>query len=292
MSWFSYRIGKKKHPESLQWESMDDGLRKALWNAVFVFMERIYQGGQSGYFFRELWLGFFNEPLDEIPVHPVPSPGVDPYDFDAVARDLKRKILRAWAYNEVYDFLEFLSVYCTKHGPVDYDGFESRINQILESHKSAYRLRKRLITPITDEYELSAIDEALADARDPFGGARKHLADALRMLSDRENPDYRNSIKESISAIESAARIITGKKKATLPDAFKVLECHIDIHPALKVAYDKLYAYTSDEEGLRHAMMDEPNISFEDAKYMLVSCAAFLNYLIAKYQKGRGTQAP
>jgi len=28
--------------------------------------------------------------------------------------------------------------------------------------------------------------------------------------------------------------------------------------------------------------MDEPNLTFDDAKYMLVSCSAFVNYLKAK----------
>jgi hypothetical protein len=38
----------------------------------------------------------------------------------------------------------------------------------------------------------------------------------LQKLADRENPDYRNSIKESISAVESAAQEITGDTGATL----------------------------------------------------------------------------
>ncbi|MGQ9708742.1 MAG: AbiJ-NTD4 domain-containing protein, partial [bacterium] len=31
--------------------------------------------------------------------------------------------------------------------------------------------------------------------------------------------------------------------------------------------------------------LDEPNLSFEDAKFMLVSCSAFINYLITKAAK-------
>jgi hypothetical protein len=46
-----------------------------------------------------------------------------------------------------------------------------------------------------------------------------------------------------------------------------------------------MYGYTSDAQGIRHALMDEPNLSFEDAKFMLVSCSAFVNYLIAKAAK-------
>ena len=43
-----------------------------------------------------------------------------------------------------------------------------------------------------------------------------------------------------------------------------------------------MYAYTSDEDGIRHAILDETVIDIADAKYMIVACSAFSNYLVAK----------
>ena len=40
-----------------------------------------------------------------------------------------------------------------------------------------------------------------------------------------------------------------------------------------------------DEKGIRHAGIDFVNAPAEDAKYMLVSCSAFVNYLIEKWSK-------
>ena len=57
------------------------------------------------------------------------------------------------------------------------------------------------------------------------------------------------------------------------------------MHPALEKAFISMYGYTSDEHGIRHALMDEPSLGFEDAKFMLVSCAGFVNYLRAKVAK-------
>ena len=58
------------------------------------------------------------------------------------------------------------------------------------------------------------------------------------------------------------------------------------IHPAMENAFTSLYGYTSDEGGIRHAEgLFESNVTFEEAKYMLVSCCAFVNYLIAEYGK-------
>ena len=43
-----------------------------------------------------------------------------------------------------------------------------------------------------------------------------------------------------------------------------------------------MYGYTNDAEGIRHSLLDEANLRFEDAKYMVVTCSAFVNYLVAK----------
>jgi hypothetical protein len=67
--------------------------------------------------------------------------------------------------------------------------------------------------------------------------------------------------------------------------ALAAIEKKTTLHPSLKEAFQKLYGYTSDAQGIRHALMDEPNLDIEDAKFMLVSCSAFVNYLIVKAQK-------
>ena len=47
-------------------------------------------------------------------------------------------------------------------------------------------------------------------------------------------------------------------------------------------AFNMLYGYTSDANGIRHAgNIGGPSSTFEEAKFMLVSCSAFVNYLIA-----------
>jgi hypothetical protein len=61
-----------------------------------------------------------------------------------------------------------------------------------------------------------------------------------------------------------------------------VLEKHQTIHKAIKSGFGSIYGYTSNAGGIRHALIDEPNITFIDAKFMLVACSAFVNYLIGK----------
>ena len=124
------------------------------------------------------------------------------------------------------------------------------------------------------------LETALADSR--FAGVAAYLQRALDHYAYRENPDYRNSIKESISAVENMARIVSGKPKALLGDALKEIEKKRLMHKALKDALTRLYGYTSDSDGIRHAMLDEPKLTQADAQYFLLSCTSFVNYLKAR----------
>ena len=59
-------------------------------------------------------------------------------------------------------------------------------------------------------------------------------------------------------------------------DALKKIQ---NMHPAMQRAFAQLYGYTSDASGIRHSLVDEPKISYADAKFMLVACSAFISYL-------------
>jgi hypothetical protein len=61
----------------------------------------------------------------------------------------------------------------------------------------------------------------------------------------------------------------------------KMLSGKIRMHPALEKAFVALYGYTSDEGGVRHALLGEEKVSGSEARFMLVACSAFINYVIA-----------
>ena len=97
-------------------------------------------------------------------------------------------------------------------------------------------------------------------------------------LAQRPQPDYRNSIKESISAVEATARLVTGDPKLTLSKALNELEKHVPIHPALKAACGNLYGYASDEQGVRHGAAQHAATGLGEAKLMLVAGTSSLVY--------------
>lgn len=203
------------------------------------------------------------------------------YDLDTLSQfkhaysregdyEILKKTFFSCEWFAVYDFIEFLIQ--------DSDTFLDtevlkQLNAVLEKEKAAYRIVGKEVVEITDRNEIKAIEDALSH---PDAPVREHIRAALVMLSDRENPDYRNSIKESISAVEATCRLVTNLKTATLGDALKKIP---DLHPALQKSFLALYGFTSDASGVRHSLLEESNLTYADAKFMLASCSVFVSYL-------------
>ena len=119
-------------------------------------------------------------------------------------------------------------------------------------------------------------------------GASTHLRHAADHINARQYPD---AITDCIHAVESVARIIDPKSSTTLGPALHSLE-QADVlnHPALKQAFLNLYGYTSDEQGLRHALLDKDaaDVGLEEAVFMFGACASFAAYLTQKHRQASG----
>lgn len=280
MQTFSQRIGMKPIKTRLSLEGMDAELQHSLWSAFLEYIFNDLNDTVDHYigwdnkltmFCKQLWMDFFKFPVDSLHT----------YDDGRVRKNLVCQEIRKWYYNsEWYEKLDFIE-FCA--GSTD-DArlFVAVCNTFLSREVSAYRIIGKYVVQINSEEEIAEIEETL-NVGDNFTPARKHLQTALQLLSDRKNPDFRNSIKESISAVEALGKIVTGEKNATLGDSLKVIEKKYPLHESLKKAFSALYGYTSDSGGIRHSLKDEvTDLKFEDAKFMLVACSAFINYLIAK----------
>ena len=276
MPLFSQRKGITPLTKSIQRETIDDDLKNRLWSALKLAVwdhwaprDRVMgiqpeDGKRVELVVKLLWLHYFKLPIDTLPAFDSGHP--------KSAYEIIREHFFTGEWWETYDVLEFL----IKATPDDWkDTFKNYTNGFLEAENAAYRVVNDEIVEITDEHELETIETALDKG---IKQSRVHLSRALELLADRKQPDYRNSIKESISAVESACQIVSGKSKATLGDCIKAIRKSGTIHPAFEQALLKLYGYTSDEGGIRHALTETSNDpSYSDAKFMLVSCASFIS---------------
>lgn len=160
--------------------------------------------------------------------------------------------------------------------------FIENLNSAFVRLNFAYRIIEGKIVEITSEQEIKTIETAIDNSA---RNIKMHLNRALELYAQRPDGDYRNSIKESISAVEAFCREKTGEN--TLGKALNKLEKNGIVFPdVLKTAFEKLYAYTNQPDaGIRHALMDDTGVytpKAEEAIFMLVSCSAFINYLNKK----------
>ncbi|MEW6048379.1 MAG: AbiJ-NTD4 domain-containing protein [Bacillota bacterium] len=260
---FSRRIGKTPVRTALQVDSMDQALRNSLWNVLyrFLFNREEWEPYED---IMDLWEHFFKQPIDSVP-------GETPKAIAAI-----RKWFFECPWYLAYDFVEFAATLVKS--PRD---FYRACNVVLEREASGYRFLNGILTPIADQIDIQNIETAIGKTGSlGMEPVQRHLESALRLLSDRRSPDYRNSIKEAISAVEAMARLISGDPKAQLAKALDILGARIGLHGALKKGFQALYGWTGHEQGIRHAMTDQPTVEFEDALYMLGACSAFVHYLL------------
>ncbi|QXG80053.1 AbiJ-NTD4 domain-containing protein [Rhodospirillum rubrum] len=265
---FSEINGFSQKRLELQIDSMDCALRNALWNVLFLYLfNNPYRYNSTVYlktdFNSALWIYFFKERIDEFPSN---------VEF---VQYVKNSLLHGEFYL-FYDLIDFVlegGYFCKGS-----DLFIGACNKALKKEMSGWRIVGQKITKITSEEEIDCVNSSIeAFPKDPVA---IHLQTAIGFLSDRESPDYRNSMKESISAVESVCRCISGKK--TFQSALNEIQnMGIIRHSALRDGLNKIYAYTSDENGVRHNLTDNPNVDFDDAKFMLVMCSAFINFIRA-----------
>ena len=271
---FLQRMGLAPTSKSIQIDSMDNDLRNGLKNMFVIYATKpIYANYPSwqDHFNNRFWMDYFKLT-------------VDTFQFS----DMKKRInyiFENGKWYEVYALVEFTAEILSQL-PLSASDYTMNCNKVMEREFSGYRFIGNVIAPITNDNEVKEIDLAITNSKQSvlMKGVNIHLEDALRKLSDKKSPDYRNSIKESISGIESVVKVIAGNN-GTLVDAFKTVKGKIKIHSQLEAGFKNLYYYTSDSDGIRHALMEDSNCDFEDAKYMLVSSSAFINYLIVKADK-------
>lgn len=283
MASFAERVGKRTQRSITQTDDLDTDTRTELWN-VFVTLREIFReaGRRSNWdneteknLINAVWAWEFKQARDEMK-----SEG-------QVWALMKKRILEGEWY-DVLDLIEetvkYLNRYAERYTNDLDDSTVEAFNNRFEHFLVGYRFIGHEITPIDTSAEAEAVSAAL-EMVTSIAGARHHLERATELLADRENHDYPNSVKESISAVEAVIKTITGPKDDLAAGLKRLEEAGLKIHPALKGAWLKMYGWTSDEDGIRHAGIEAADVDQALAKYALVTCSAFVSYLVEEARK-------
>ena len=273
MSLFSRRNNIVPQPATDKPGQISNRLRTLLWSDFDTACRLFYHADGYGLtvlpelsgFLQYIWSEFWAEPADEYPA------------LNEMMGRLKTGFLDGdWFFP--FDILE-LAFALEGHVGFHQTRLRESVIRHLDQESSAYILIGDNFVERMTEVEAQSVETALSSEDD---AVRTHFGEALKKLSDRQNPDYRNSIKESISAVECVCKKLIGDQGADLNRALQKLNARKPFHPAFKQSLEKLYAWTSDESGIRHSIKDAPTVTKADAQFMLVACSAFVNYLFAR----------
>lgn len=276
---FSERVGLKPMREAYQIDSVDAPLLNGIWNVLYTEflkkMDTYNQNDQSAHLVaRIVWCDYYKNIINSLE--------------DCPARTFN-KVLQIALKNDpwysIYDFCDYIVSVL-----IDNRAIIKSLNDVLVLEKSGYRFVSGQLVPITNELELSSLDQSTA-LKGVMAPVANHLSKALELLSNRSNPDFRNSIKESILSVEAVCNIVCGTSVELGKALLAVEQKGIITHGAITKAFRSLYGFTSDAEGIRHALLEtSAGLDLDDAKFMLVSCSAFVNLIASRANMVKGTK--
>ena len=271
---FSQAYGYEELPQPLKLGEITDRARTGIWSLLYYFVssESVYGYVEGNWknILTFLHVGYYGRALDE---------------FDSSLKNFVRvykSIFMQDRFNELFDLL--LAIMCSPECPQEYI---LAVADVFKKFRMAYVVDvgpPPTIYPAATKEEGEAILEATAELGSAgLSGAMNHLRKAADCINQGDPP---GAVRESIHAVESTARTFDPSAK-TLEPALRSLEEAGGLHPALKQAFSNLYGFTSDEQGIRHALIENPqaNVGQDEAVFMLGACASFSSYLARKHRR-------
>ena len=287
---FSQREGYESMPKQMHLEELSKGLRQEIWNEArrLLLLMRSYTPVGTEYFEDEA-----TRVIERV-IGKIQNTTEDEIDtkFDIVLVIFKKIILYS-SFNIVLDLVEL--VICESPTlEINQNRFSTEIRRSFERHAAAYWLDTSSHPPRFFPRSNKAQGEATRSAIETIRASGMEGADThLRQAADHINArQFADSITDSIHAVESVARTIDPKAKTLGPALDSLQKSGLLKHPALKEAFSKLYGYTSDEQGIRHALLNKgsPDVGLDEAMFMFGACASFAAYLVNKHRKAAHRQ--
>ena len=276
---FSQKYGYEEIPKQLKLEELPAEARTQIWNLFYLYLEksavfphhsmgRPKIGGPWKEISQAVHIGFDNLPLDEWRS-----------DFEGFCQNLRRRI-ESQPFYKVFDLVEFIvrHAQCPSH-------FVKNMRNVFAWSHLAYTLDlgppPTVVPAVTPEEGATVVESLVLLRQAGLDGSATHLRKASAYINEGK---WADSIRESIHAVESVARQLDPGAAQTLGPALKSQR----LHPALKKGFDSLYGYTADEQGIRHALLDQADakVGRDEAVFMLGACASFASYLFRKHETG------
>jgi hypothetical protein len=274
-------------PPSLKHDELSADLQTSVWNLCLPWLFPPVSDEEDRARYMRLMSPLYREmhwPIHQIPWH----------SSDARKLVADHVLGPSISYTRFYQFAEFIPVLHAltadpqRASSTDrerlYETARVALNDVLEQEGSPYRMAVNELVPITSEEELAAVRKASSTPA-PFELAGEHIDEALAHLARRPDPNYHDCITQAFKAVESVLWVAIDDKPK-IPEAIRRFQEKFGpMHGAVGQLIEKLHGYASDEEGVRHAATEATVVGEAEARLMLVSCSAMMNFLIRKALK-------
>ena len=275
---FSMANGYAELPQPLALGEVSYDARRKLWD--LLWSSAWYKWGNSSQLrLDNAWFELFKTSHSDFLTLPADEYDPNPH---TLRNSYKNMVLVNLPLNRLFDLWQMF----LRHDYCPFDFIDNTANVFLECGL-AYVVDTNgppTILPAVTQQEGKTLTAALRQLKEGgYSGAQTHLREAGAQINAGE---WAKSIRESIHAVESVARQLDPKGSNSFDDAMKALENKVRIHPALSKAFGGLYGYTSDEQGIRHPLLDMPEspVGRDEAVFMLGACASFVTYLLSKHR--------
>lgn len=275
---FSQAQGYEELPAPLKLEELPRKARIRIWNLLHESIGRDTETDVAfgGRYFRpnSSWRRILQELHRDYHVRPL-----DEWQADPRARALKQDI-QSLPFDQIFDLIQFVF----RHSRCP-SSLVPEMKRVFADSRLAYTIDEGpppTIVPAVTSEEGTMLVESMRTLRGSgMEGSVSHLHQASACIN---TGDWAGGIRESIHAVESVARQLD-PRASSLGKALRSLEGDQALHPALRGGFDKLYGYTSDERGIRHALIEDTdaNVGMDETVFMLGACASFASYLWRKH---------
>lgn len=206
--------------------------------------------------------------------------------------------LDALSWDKAYDFCERLHSHLARDvGDYWNDEFQLRtpkaevqtlvadeLQRLFAEEGLAFEFTDGLVRRRGRKHTVDLTTRAQVVLGDPrLGEARRHYDKALQFFRSPAKPDYENSVKEAVCAVEAAGKALFPQAKATtLGDLAKWFSStkDVEVPKALVNTIIGIYGYRSGGDGVGHGGASGGAATTEVAEYVLAVCASQIIYLV------------
>jgi len=272
---FSERYGFAPQPDPKPDDHLPGWVREAITNEIRGFVSNKPQTSLPDIDIYALFRPYIWQVLDR---EPPGNPLGGPWNF-YVPRTLMQ-----CSWWQFYDILQQISKLVSEQWGEEYSvDFSDRVNAVLSREGIPWKMEdseviRALAPPIQEQ-----IREACALLTNPrFEGPDEQFKKAILCLNQRPEPDEENCVKDAVGALEAVANIIAGTTGVQLNTLLNREPFRSNIHPTIRQAIEKIYAYRGVAPGVGHGQIGPATVGIAEATWVLATSAATILYFVSK----------